>query len=475
MKNSNMNSYQNPLVERYASDEISYIFSPHFKFMTWRKLWVALAEAQKELGLDISESAISAMKATISDINFETAEQYEKDLKHDVMSHIKAWGDQLPEKARKIIHLGATSAFVTDNTELIQMKTGLKILLSRLNELLLTLRKLALENKSVPMLGFTHFQIAQPVTLGKRISLWLYEFYMDTKQILQLHNDLKIQGVKGTTGTMASFFTLFNDFEKPFILDNLVAKKMGFERTFPLTGQTYTRKSDYEIICALSGIGQSSSKFATDIRLLQHRGEVFEPFGSKQVGSSAMPYKRNPMKCERIVSLSRLLFSKPAEIADITANQWFERTLDDSALRRIIIPEAFLAADAILLLCLTVAKGLDIQYKIIQKNLKQSMPFLISEELIAKAFALGMSRQDAHQIIRDSFFLSKETGKDLFELLKQNSILKSIIESSDSLLNPSNYIGLAPIQVEKFIADELDPFLDTIKDFATIKSKEILI
>src|SRR5574337_110294 len=389
------NQYQSPLSERYASKEMCYIFSDQYKFSTWRKLWIALAEAEMELGLQsISREQINEMRRFQDTINFDRAREFEKKFRHDVMSHVHAYGEQCP-KARPIIHLGATSAYVQDNTDLIQMKEGLHIVLAKLVNIVSVLSNQAMKYKDLATLSFTHFQPAQPTTLGKRICLWIQDYLLDIEEVEMRIKGLRFHGVKGTTGTQASFMSLFhNNTEKVKRLDELVTKKMGFDRYYPVTGQTYSRKIDSQTVFSLAGIAQSSYKFSNDMRLLQHLKEVEEPFEEEQIGSSAMAYKRNPMRCERIAAIARYVLCNSLNPAFTAASQWFERTLDDSANKRISVPEAFLAIDGILNIVLNVASGLSVYPSVISRHLADELPFMVTENILMEAVNAGGDRQE---------------------------------------------------------------------------------
>ena len=458
--------YENPLNTRYASEEMRRLFSADKKFSTWRKLWVALAESEKELGLDITDAQIAEMKAHLYDIDYEKAARYEKDLRHDVMAHIKAFCDVCPT-AKPIIHLGATSCYVCDNTDLIIMKEGLL----RIRKLLLTCMKslydFAEKNKSVQTLAFTHFQAAQPTTVGKRATLWLQDLLFDLENLdFQLDN-LRLLGCKGTTGTAASFLTLFEgDKEKTKLLDKKIAEKMGFKDTYDVSGQTYSRKVDFFILSVLSGIAQSASKFSSDIRLLSHLKEFDEPFESGQVGSSAMAYKRNPMRSERIASLSRYVMADLMNPAITAASQWFERTLDDSANRRISIPEAFLAIDAILSLYINVVQGGNVYPKVAEKHLKEELPFMATENILMYCVEKGGDRQTLHEAIRKH---SVQTAKEIKLEGKDNDVLEKIIadeafhltkEEAEKVLSDNSFIGCAESQTEDFLENVVRPVLE---------------
>lgn len=462
------NSYNHPLIERYASKEMSRIFSPLTKFKTWRELWVALAEAEKELGLDISPEQIQEMRANIDHIDLNRAAEIEKETRHDVMAHIKAFGEVCP-KAKGIIHLGATSCFVGDNTDIIIIREALGLLQRRLAGIIAVLKDRCLKTADIPMLGFTHYQPAQLVTVGKRFCLWLQDFVLDYNELVRVSSDLKLRGVKGTTGTQASFLNLFNgDHEKVKKLDELVTEKMGFHQCFIITGQTYTRKVDSLVLNVLSGIAQSASKMANDIRLLSNLKEVSEPFGKKQVGSSAMAYKRNPMRCERISSLARYVIVNALNPAITSSQQWMERTLDDSANRRMVIPESFLGTDAVLQIACNVIGGLHIHEKMIAKNIEAELPFMATENILMEAVKAGGDRQELHERIRQ---LSLEAAQEirnggeniLIEKLMQDELFQPVADKIDPMLNPANFTGRCREQVEDFITAEVDPIVQAFK------------
>lgn len=459
------NSYENPLTGRYASKEMSYNFSPQRKHSTWRRLWLALAESEQALGLAITDEQIREMREHLDDVDFKRAAEYEAELRHDVMSHIRTFGEACPS-AKGIIHLGATSCFVTDNTELIQMRDGLKILRAKLLNLIEKLADFAERYKAMPVLGFTHYQPAQLTTLGKRFSLYLQDFMFDLERIDAEIGRIPFRGAKGTTGTQASFYDLFDgDAEKVRELDRMVARKMGFDASIALTGQTYTRKVDYYVLSVLSGLAQSAHKMATDIRLLANLKEMEEPFGKKQVGSSAMAYKRNPMRSERVCSLARYLMSLPINCAQTHSVQWFERTLDDSANRRIVLAESFLAADVILSLLVNIASGLQVWPKVVAAHIAAELPFMATENIIMEAVKAGGDRQELHEHIRthsmEAARTVKEFGKpnDLIERLKGDPIFSSVADRLDEILKPESFIGMADKQVEKFLADVVRPAL----------------
>ncbi len=455
--------YSNPLLERYASKEMSHVFSPDFKFSTWRKLWVALAECESELGLPITREQVNEMKEHLTDIDYGAARNYEATTRHDVMAHILAYGDRCPA-AKPIIHLGATSAFVGDNTDLIQMKGAAIILLRRLSAVIFALKKFALKNKDLATLGFTHFQPAQLTTVGKRASLWLYEMVMDYTALEQYCASLPFLGVKGTTGTQASYMSLFEgDAAKVKKLDIMVAKKMGFDMTVPVSGQTYSRKIDASALAIVSGIAQSFHKISNDIRLLMHLREIEEPFESGQVGSSAMAYKRNPMRCERATGLARYLMDVAVSPLHTAAEQWLERTLDDSSNKRIALPEAFLAADSILKIILNVAGGLVVYEGAVAAHVAAELPFMATEEILMAGVQAGGDRQDLHERIRhhshDAARRVKREGgtNDLLDLLEADPAFAKVNIAAE--LAPARFIGRAPEQVDEFLAEHVRPIL----------------
>lgn len=465
-------TYQNPLITRYTSREMSQIFSPDNKFTTWRRLWIALAEAEKELGLDITQEQIDELKAHQDDINYDVAEAREKEVRHDVMSHVYAYGVQCP-KAKGIIHLGATSAYVGDNTDIIQIREALMIVKHKLAGLLAKLSEFALENKDVPTLGFTHFQPAQLTTVGKRATLWMQDFYFDYLDVCGMIDELMLLGVKGTTGTQASFLDLFDgDHEKVKELDRKVVEKMGFKKSIPVSGQTYTRKIDFKVLSILSGIAQSAHKMTNDIRLLQHLKEVEEPFEKNQIGSSAMAYKRNPMRSERIASLSRYVMSNTMSAAMTASTQWFERTLDDSANRRLILPESFMAVDAVLDIAGNVSSGLVVYKEVIRQHVMSEIPFMATENIIMEAVKKGGDRQELHEEIRVH---SMEAGRQVKEFGKPNDLLSRIAEDKDvfglteedvaQLTNPSDYIGRSAQQTVEFVEEYIKPVVEENKEF----------
>ena len=462
--------YTSPLSERYASKEMQYIFSPDKKFKTWRKLWIALAETEKELGLDITQEQIDELKAHAEDINYDVAKEREKLVRHDVMSHVYAYGVQCP-KAKGIIHLGATSCYVGDNTDIIIMTEALKLVRVKLLNVINELSKFAMKYKDLPTLGFTHFQPAQPTTVGKRASLWLMDLVYDLEDLDHVIANMRLLGSKGTTGTQASFLELFEgNHETIKKIDGMIAKKMGFDKCQPVSGQTYSRKVDSRVINVLSQIAQSAHKFSNDIRLLQHLKEVEEPFEKNQIGSSAMAYKRNPMRSERIASLSRYVMIDALNPAITSATQWFERTLDDSANKRLSIPEGFLAIDGILDLCLNVVDGLVVYEKVIYKHMMSELPFMATENIMMDAVKAGGDRQELHEKIR---VLSMEAGKNVKQEGKENNLLELIaaepafhttLEELKQNMDPAKYVGRAPIQVDAFLKNVVQPILDDNKE-----------
>lgn len=461
----NSSIYESPLSSRYASDKMQYIFSQDKKFSTWRRLWVALARAEMELGLPVTQEQVEEMEAHITDIDYDLAAQKEKELRHDVMAHIHAYGAQCP-KAMPIIHWGATSCYVGDNTDIIIMREGLTLVRDKLVRVLNALAQFSDKYKSLPALGFTHFQAAQLVTVGKRATLWMNELLQDLEEVEYRISTLKLLGCKGTTGTQASFLELFaGDHGKCKELDRRIAQEMGFEDTVPVSGQTYSRKVDAAVLATLSGIAQSACKFATDVRLLCHLKEVEEPFESKQIGSSAMPYKRNPMRCERICSLARYVIADAANPAYTSATQWFERTLDDSANKRISVPEAFLAVDAILNIYENVASGLVVHEKVIEKHILEELPFMVSENIMMDLVKRGGDRQQIHERIRvhslEAGRSVKEFGltNNLIDLLAEDPLLGIRKEELSAHMEPSRYIGRCPEQVTDFLEEYVRPVL----------------
>lgn len=462
--------YENPLVDRYASKEMNENWSPQKKFSTWRRLWLALATAEKELGLPVSQEQLDEMADHLDDIDFELAAKKEKEFRHDVMSHVHAFGTVCPT-AMPIIHLGATSCYVGDNTDLIQLRDGLAIIRKKMLKVIELMSKVADQYKDLPTLGFTHYQPAQLTTVGKRITLWLQDFLFDFQRLEREIEDLPFRGVKGTTGTQASFLSLFEgDHEKVKKLNQRVSELMGFEKVVSVSGQTYTRKIDYLVLSTLSGIAQSAYKMAGDIRLLANLKEIEEPFGKKQIGSSAMAYKRNPMRSERICSLARFVMSLVDNAAHTHANQWFERTLDDSANRRISLPEAFLGVDVILSIVNNVMDGLQVWPLVIRKRVDSELPFMATENIIMACVKAGGDRQELHEAIREHSMEAgrqvKEFGKDndLMERLANDPVFAPVKDQLGELLEPSLYIGRCPEQVDEFLAEDVQPLLEKYKN-----------
>lgn len=478
-KNTNRNAFESPLPRRYSSKEMSYIFSEDFKFRSWRKLWIALAEGQHELGLPVTKAQIGELKKFADNINYSVAEKRELETRHDVMSHIYAYGKQCP-KARPIIHLGATSAYVADNTDLIQLRAGLELIRKSLVNVMAALAGFAREHSALPTLGYTHFQTAQLTTVGKRAALWLQDLVLDLREIESCLADIPFLGVKGATGTQASFLSLFKgDKKKVKRLDEIVAKKIGFAKLLKISGQTYTRKIDSRVLNVLSGIAQSAHKFSNDMRLLQHIGEIMEPFGKQQIGSSAMPYKRNPMRSERIGALSRFVIQMALNPAQTAAEQWLERTLDDSANKRLAVPEAFLAVDALLLIYHNIASGIIVRPRVIAHNVANELPFIAAENVLMEAVSSGGDRQELHERIRRHSLAAaaavKEEGKpnDLLERLANDAAFKAAVtyinkiraglqilrtgRKSDKTV--MQFVGRAPEQVSEFLVSEVGPLL----------------
>ena len=469
--------YVSPLSERYASKEMQYIFSPDMKFRTWRKLWIALAETEKELGLNITQEQINELKEHAEDINYDVAKERERQVRHDVMSHVYAYGVQCP-KAKGIIHLGATSCYVGDNTDIIVMTEALKLVRKKLVNVIAELSAFADKYKEQPTLAFTHFQPAQPTTVGKRATLWTQEFLLDLEDLEYVLSTMKLLGSKGTTGTQASFLELFDgDQETIDKIDPMIAEKMGFKECYPVSGQTYSRKVDTRVLNVLAGIAASAHKMSNDIRLLQHLKEVEEPFEKSQIGSSAMAYKRNPMRSERIASLSRYVMVDALNPAITSATQWFERTLDDSANKRLSIPEGFLAIDGILDLCLNVVDGLVVYPKVIEKHMMAELPFMATENIMMDAVKAGGDRQELHERIRE---LSMEAGKTVKVEGKDNNLLELIaadpafnlsLEDLQRSMDPKKYVGRAKEQTERFVSKVVQPILDSHKDLLGIKAE----
>ena len=461
----NNDVYCNPLTDRYAGKEMSFIWSPQHKHSTWRRLWLTLARCEKELGLPITQKQVDQLAAHLDDIDFDRVAALEKDLRHDVMSHIRALSELCPDAA-PIIHLGATSCFVTDNTELLQTKEAFGVIRGKMLKLIANLADFCEKYRALPVLGFTHFQPAQLTTLGKRFALYLQDFVLDFERVEREMAELPFRSVKGTTGTQASFLELFDgDHAKCRQLERNVAAAMGFDRVIALSGQTYTRKIDYFVLSVLSGIAQSAAKMATDIRLLASMKEVEEPFGAKQVGSSAMAYKRNPMRSERVTSLARYVMNLPGNAAMTHATQWFERTLDDSANRRIVLPEAFLATDVILSILINVTDGLQVWEKVIAKHIRAELPFMATENLLMEAVKHGGDRQQLHEVIREHSMAAgrrvKEEGadNDLLERLRNDPAFAAIRDDFDRIVDPAAFIGRAPQQVEAFLSETVRPLL----------------
>ncbi len=478
MKNS---AYQNPLTGRYASREMSFNWSPQKKHAAWRKLWLALAQCEKELGLNISEKQIQQMAAHLDDIDFDAVALKEKELRHDVMSHIHVFGAQCPD-AMSIIHLGATSCFVTDNTELIQLRDGMKIIRAKLLRLIKVMAGFVDKYKDMPVLGFTHYQPAQLTTLGKRFTLYMQDLFFDFEHLQTEIEKLPFRSVKGTTGTQASFMSLFNnDSEKVKALEKAVAEKMGFKNIIVVSGQTYTRKIDFNILSVLSSIAQSAYKMAGDIRLLANLREIEEPFGKSQIGSSAMAYKRNPMRSERVCSLARYVMSLPANAANTHATQWFERTLDDSANRRIVLPEAFLGTDVILSLLININTGLQVWPNVIARRVAAELPFMATENIMMAAVKAGGDRQELHEAIRTHSMEAarkiKEQGgdNDLLERLKSDPHFAKIAGRIDDLVNPVEFVGRAPEQVTEFLENQINPLLEKYASELTGETEELKV
>ena len=469
--------YQTPLAERYASKEMQYIFSPDMKFKTWRRLWIALAETEHELGLPITQEQIDELKAHKDDINYEDAKRREKEVRHDVMSHVYAYGLQCP-KAKGIIHLGATSCYVGDNTDIIIMTEGLKLVRKKLVNVIDELSKFADKYKAQPTLAFTHFQPAQPTTVGKRATLWLNELVMDLEDLDYVLSTMKLLGCKGTTGTQASFLELFNgDQDKIRQIDGKIAEKMGFDECVPVSGQTYSRKVDTRVLNVLAGIAASAHKFSNDIRLLQHLKEVEEPFEKSQIGSSAMAYKRNPMRSERMASLAGFVISDALNPAIVSSTQWFERTLDDSANKRMSVPEGFLAVDGILDLYLNVVDGLVVYDKVIIKHMMAELPFMATENIMMDAVKAGGDRQELHEKIRELSMIAgkrvKQEGLDnnLLELIAAEPMFGVTLEELQSKLDPMKYVGRSKEQVDEYLANVIKPILDANKEELGMKAE----
>ncbi len=464
------NKYENPLTSRYASKEMSYIFSDDHKFQTFRNLWIALAKAEKELGLSISDQQIQDLERVKEEIDYQRVAEIEAQTRHDVMAHIKAYGELAPS-AKGIIHWGATSCFVTDNTDLILMRDGLDLILKKLKVLIKQVRDFAMDYKDLPILAYTHYQPAQPTTLGKRASLWLYDLYMDYVEIQRRRDLLRLRGVKGTTGTQASFMELFEDGDKVDQLEDLVVKAMGFDKAYEVTGQTYSRKVDQEILASISSLAQTMHKMTNDLRMMQHQKEVEEPYEKGQVGSSAMAYKRNPMRSERISSLAKYVIQAAGNGALVYATQWFERTLDDSANRRISIGESFLAMDAILDIAINVSQGLVVHEKMIEKNLKAELPFMATENILMEAVKRGGDRQELHEHIRTHSQAAAARVKDqglsndlIDRIIADPAFGLSEAEIRD-LISPEKFVGRSPQQVERLVKEVIDPILQDVEDY----------
>ena len=471
-----MNSYKNPLEERYSSEEMLYNFSPNNKFRNWRKLWIALAEIEKDLGLDISDEQIAQLKENAEDIDYVKTAEYEKKFRHDVMAHVHTYGDAAP-LAKGIIHLGATSAFVGDNTDLIQMRDGLLLIRKQLVNVMKNLADFAIQYKDLPTLGFTHYQPAQLTTVGKRATLWLQSLVLDFEELEFFIETLRFRGVKGTTGTAASFLELFDgDYTKVKHLDKELSKRFGFEKVFGVSGQTYDRKIDAKVVALLSNIAQSAHKFSNDLRLLQNLKEIEEPFEKNQIGSSAMAYKRNPMRSERIGALAKFVMSLSTSSAMVASTQWFERTLDDSANKRLTIPQSFLAVDAILLIWNNIMNGIVVYENRIQKHIMDELPFMATEYIIMEEVKSGGDRQEIHETIRVH---SMEASKKVKEEGKENDLIARIMNDTSmkmdksklrEVLDPKNFIGFAPIQTEEFIENEVNPILQKYADLIGLKA-----
>ncbi|WP_419870522.1 adenylosuccinate lyase [Chryseobacterium sp. CT-SW4] len=471
-----MNSYKNPLEERYSSEEMLFNFSHNNKFRTWRKLWIALAEIEKDLGLEITDEQIKELKDNAENIDFDKAAEYEKKFRHDVMAHVHTYGDVAPS-AKGIIHLGATSAFVGDNTDLIQIRDGLLIIKKKLVNVIKNLSDFAIQYKDLPTLGFTHFQPAQLTTVGKRATLWLQSLVLDIEELDFFLETLRFRGVKGTTGTAASFLELFNgDYSKVQHLDKELSKRFGFDKVFGVSGQTYDRKIDAKVVALLSNIAQSAHKFTNDLRLLQNLKEIEEPFEKNQIGSSAMAYKRNPMRSERIGALAKYVISLTTSSAMVASTQWFERTLDDSANKRLTIPQAFLAVDAILLIWNNIMNGIVVYPNRINKHIEEELPFMATEYIIMEEVKAGGDRQEIHEVIRvhsmEASKKVKEEGKenDLIERILNDNSLKLDKTKLKEVLDPKNFIGFAPVQTEEFVKNEVQPILDKNKELIGLEA-----
>jgi len=469
--------YEHPLLQRYATKEMSAIFSPAMKFTTWRKLWLALATSEQELGIDVSDEQLQQMKDNLYNIDFDKAAEFEGKFRHDVMGHVHAFGDVAPA-AMPIIHLGATSCYVGDNTDIIQLKEAMKLVQQKLVQTLAILKVFAEKYKDVPTLGFTHYQPAQLTTVGKRATLWMQDLLLDYERVTYEMENLPMRGVKGTTGTQATFLELFDgDHDKVKSLNEKVCSKMGFDKCIAVSGQTYTRKIDYHVLSLLSGIAQSAYKMCGDIRLLANLKEVEEPFAKNQIGSSAMAYKRNPMRSERCCSLSRYIMSLPPSAANTHANQWFERTLDDSAIRRIILPEGFLAVDVVLNLLMNIADGMVVWPKVVEKHVMEELPFMATEVILMECVKAGGDRQELHEAIRlhsmDAGAVVKGEGKsnDLLERIAKDPLFKAVWDTLDTLVDPMLFIGRSKEQTDEFLAEEIAPVLEKEKN---VLGKEVV-
>lgn len=469
--------YVNPLITRYASKEMAENFSDDVKFSLWRKLWVALAESEKELGLNITDEQIAELKKYVNDINYADAAAFEKEVRHDVMAHVKAYGKQA-KSAAGIIHLGATSCFVTDNADVIVIDKAIDLIIAKLVNVIFNLKKFALEYKDLPTLGFTHLQPAQLTTVGKRASLWLQDLTLDYESLKELKNKVKLRGVKGTTGTQASFMDLFDgDEEKVKVLEKKVLEKTGYKKAYAVTGQTYTRKFDYNVLCVLSQIAQSGYKFANDVRLLQSMKEIEEPFEKSQIGSSAMAYKRNPMRSERLCSLARFAITQPLNASITSSTQWLERTLDDSANRRIVIAQTFMAVDGLLKLYMNITENLVVYEKVIGKHVDAELPFMATENVIMECVKAGGDRQKLHEEIRVLSMKAAENvkkyGKDnnLIDLIENDDVFKAVHGRMSEILDAKKFTGRASSQVEEFIKTEVDPILSENKNLLGIKNE----
>jgi adenylosuccinate lyase len=470
--------YEHPLVKRYATKEMSFVWSPAMKFTTWRKLWTALATAEQELGIEITDEQLAEMREKLYDVDFDFAAKKEREFRHDVMGHVHAFGEVAPN-AMPIIHLGATSCYVGDNTDIVQIKEALVLIKRKLVQTIDILKKFAVQHKDLPTLGFTHYQPAQLTTVGKRCTLWMQDLLLDLERVEREIEDLPMRGVKGTTGTQASFLELFDgDHDKVKALNKRVTELMGFDKVIPVSGQTYTRKIDYNVLSVLSGIAQSAYKMCGDIRLLSNLKEVEEPFAKTQIGSSAMAYKRNPMRSERVCSIARYVLSLPNAAANTHANQWFERTLDDSAIRRIYLPEGFLAVDVILNLLSNIADGLHVWPNVVKKHVMEELPFMSTEVILMECVKKGGDRQDLHEAIRvhsmDAGAVVKGEGKpnDLMERIAKDPLFAAVHDDLERLVDPILFVGRAPEQVDEFLTENIDPVLEANKALLQIESTD---